>query len=108
MTRNKWEKEGVLENLLGLGLDLAYYMDDTVGVYHYVLVITNPDTGRIDERLERRLHWRANPDERKILDGVSREWAIANMARMNRDEREAFIFTYRGLRLLFPQLPQEP
>lgn len=97
----QWEQEGALENLLGSGIDLLYYIDHTHGVFHYILLVDG------DKEDERRLLL-AEPDDRKILDGVKVEWQLAWKAKEFEDVLGQFAFTWRGLRLLFPKLPEEP
>lgn len=107
--REEWKVEGVLENMLGLGIDLAYYIEPGHGVTHFVLAAPDADGMPPQVRGERRFFWGQSMDDRRVLEGVRREWALAKEARAHKDERAAFVFTYRGLRLLFPHLlPEEP
>lgn len=101
MASEAWEEEGILENMLGTGVDLLYYLDRTRGVFHYKLLVDN----QLDA--ERRLTT-ADPDERRILNGVKQQWEYAQTAKALNDTIAQFAFTWRGLRLLFPYLPEEP
>jgi hypothetical protein len=103
MTRNpQWEEEGALENMLGAGIDLLFYIDRRHGVFHYVLLVNDV------KMYERRFQPRLDLDDSRILDGVKREWGYAQVAKQLNDTMAQFAFTWRGLRLLFPQLPEEP
>ncbi len=88
-------------SLLGTGLDLLFYIDNGTGTHVYRLLLD----GELFDDVILRV---SEPDHRVILDGVRAEWALAQNADHNKNVLATFAFTWRGLRLLFPQLPEEP
>lgn len=102
-----WPEEGSIDNIAGIGCDLLYYRDVPNGIFHFVLVMHESPTELV-KIAERTFFTKDSPEARLVMDGVKGQWAWAQDARKKGDEQAAIAFTYRGLRLVFPDLPEDP
>lgn len=102
-----WDREGCIENIMAEGINLYHYTDFGHGVSHYVLVMFDDEGGEAYKQ-ERRFNWGDSPEAQRVMDGIQNEWRMAKMAEAQGDQFNALAFTYRGLRLIFPTLPEDP
>lgn len=98
----EWEEEGIMEGLMGADMDLLFFQHYTLGISHFILLSHGEKVG------ERRFLWKLNPEEKLLMDAAKEEWVKAKKAWTDDDEEAAMRFTYRGLRIVFPDMPPEP
>lgn len=97
-----FDREGEMR-LFVPGMSVLYYQDFAHKAFIYKLHVEGH--GVIAERI---FLWGARPADRLILDGVKEQWEWAVHAHANGDYVAAIAFTWRGLRLIFPDLPEDP
>jgi hypothetical protein len=94
-----FEREGVAP--MPGGMNLYFYLDPGVYIYRLELV----GHGIIMERI---FNWADDPGAREVLDGAKEQWQWAQHAHEHGEDDVAIAFTWRGLCLIFPDLPAEP